>query len=186
MALGRLLGFENRAHDAEGHEHPAATEVADQVDRRRRLATGTTEVRQRAGDCDVVDVVACGLCHRTLLTPSRHAAVDQSRVAGKTHVGSQAESLGHARPIALDERVSLLDERQDEFDAVGVLEVDADGAPAAVQRLEVGLVERRRIDLLTAVDPNDVGAHVGEQHPRERSRADSRELDDLDALQRSH
>ena len=127
-----------------------------------------------------------GLRHRTVLAPAGHAAVDELRVAGEAHVGAEAEPLGHAGPEALDQRVGLLDEAQHRLDAVGVLQVDADRAPAAVQRLEVRLVERRRVDLLRPVDAHDVGAHVGEQHPGERARPDPGELDDLHALQRSH
>ena len=135
---------------------------------------------------DVVDVVARGLRHRAVLAPAGHAAVDELRVPGEAVVGTEPEPLGDAGAVALDQRVGLLDEPQHRLDAVGVLQVDADRAPAPVQRLEVRLVERRGVDLLGAVDPDDVGAHVGEQHPRERPRADPGQLDDLDALQRSH
>ncbi len=85
-----------------------------------------------------------GLRHRAVLAPAGHAPVHELRVAGETHVGAEAEPLGDAGPEALDERVGPLDEPQHGLDAVGVLEVDADRAPAAVERLEVRLVERRR------------------------------------------
>ena len=144
LALARALRFEDAAHDAERHEHAAAAEVADEVDRRRRLAARAAEVRERTGERDVVDVVAGGLRHRTVLAPAGHAAVDELRVAGEADVGTEAEALGHARPVALDQRVGLLDQPQHQLDAFGVLQVDADRAPAAVQRLEVRLVERAR------------------------------------------
>ena len=134
LALARAPRFEDAAHDAERHEHPAAAEVADEVDRRRRLAALAAEVRERAGERDVVDVVARGLRHRAVLAPAGHAAVDELRVAGEAHVGAEAEPLGDAGPEALDERVGLLDEPQHRLDAVGLLEVDADRAPAAVER----------------------------------------------------
>ena len=66
------------------------------------LLAGATEVRERAGERDVVDVVAGGLRHRTVLAPAGHAAVDELRVAGETHVGAETEPLGHARAVALE------------------------------------------------------------------------------------
>ena len=101
------------------------------------LLAGPAEVRERAGERDVVDVVARGLRHRTVLAPPGHAPVDELRVAGEAHVGAEAEALGHAGPEALEQRVGALDELQHELDALGVLQVDADRAAAAVQRLEV-------------------------------------------------
>ena len=180
------LRFEDAADETERHEHPAAAEVADEVDRRRRLAAGPTEVRERAGERDVVDVVTGGLRHRTVLAPSGHPPVDELGIAGEALVGTEAEALGDAGPVALDERVGLLDETQHELDALGVLEVDTDRPPPAVHRLEVRLVEHARVDLPGPVDAHDVGAHVGEQHPGERPRPDAGQLDDLHALQRSH
>ena len=105
------------------------------------FAARATEVRERAGERDVVDVVAGGLRHRTVLAPAGHAAVDELRVAGEARVGAEAEPLGDAGPEALDQRVGLLDEREHRLDAVGLLQVDADRAPAAVQDLEVRLVD---------------------------------------------
>ena len=171
---------------AERHEHAAAAEVADEVDRRRRLATLPTEVRERAGERDVVDVVARGLRHRTVLAPPGHAAVHELRVAREAVVGTEAEPLGHARAVALDQRVGLLDEPQHRFDTFRLLQVDTDRPPTAIQRLEVRLVEHPRVHLLGPVDADDVGAHVGKQHPRERTGPDAGQLHDLDALQRSH
>jgi hypothetical protein len=39
-------------------------------------------------------------------------------------------------------------------------------------------------DPLGAVNADDVGAHVGQQHARERAGSDARHLDDADALER--
>ena len=90
-----------------------------------------TEVRERAGERDVVDVVAGRVRERTVLAPSGHAPVDEARVAREARVGPEPEPLGHARAEPLDERVGLLDQAQHGLDAVGVLQVDGDVAPAA-------------------------------------------------------
>ena len=119
LTLTRPTGLDERARDAERHEHPAATEVTDDVDRRRRLRARATEVRERATERDVVDVVTRGLRVRTVLAPAGHAPVDELRVPGEAGVRSDAEPLGDARPEPLDERVGLLDEREHGLDAVG-------------------------------------------------------------------
>ena len=61
LALPAALRLEQRAHDAEGEQHAAAAEVADQVERRHRRLAGAAEWAERAGERDVVDVVAGGL-----------------------------------------------------------------------------------------------------------------------------
>src|SRR4029079_5986815 len=95
--------------EPERHEHPAAAEVADKVDRRCGLATRPPEVRERAREGDVVDVVTGGLRHRAVLTPTGHPAVDELRIAGEAIVGAETEALGDSRPVALEGGVRLLD-----------------------------------------------------------------------------
>ena len=138
--------------------------------RRRGRLADTTEVRERAGERDVVDVVAGRLRERTVLAPPGHAPVHQLRVAGEAHVGTEPEPFGHAGPEALDERVGLLDHPQHRLHPVGVLQVDGDGAPPAPVEDEPARPARRRRQL-GALDPHHLGAHVGEQRPRERARA---------------
>ena len=78
-----------------------------------------TEVRERAGERDVVDVVAGRVRERPVLAPAGHAAVHEPRVAGEADVGPEAEALGDAGPEALDQRVGRLDEPQHRLDAFG-------------------------------------------------------------------
>ena len=105
-----------------------------------------TEVRERAGERDVVDVVAGRVRERAVLAPAGHPPVDQPRVAGEALVGTEPEPLGDAGPEALDERVGLLDQPQHALDAVGVLQVDADrsGDPRSTSR--VGFARVRPLD----------------------------------------
>ena len=69
------------------HTTPKASSMPPPPKSPMRLSggTGRTAVRpdgvQRAGERDVVDVVAGGLRERTLLTPARHASVDQAWIA---------------------------------------------------------------------------------------------------------
>ena len=113
---------------------------------------GAAEVRERAGERDVVDVVAGGLRERPVLAPAGHPPVDEARVAGEALVGPDAEALHHARAEALDERVGALDQVEQRRHAVGVLQVDGDVAPAAQQHVAMRLVGRRPRDRLRPVD----------------------------------
>ena len=116
---------------------------------------------------------------RAVLAPPGHPPEHQLRVAGEALVGPDAEALHHARPEPLDQRVGALDEVEQRGDAVGVLEVDGDVAPAAAaRRRRAGVVGRRAAHRLGAVDADDVGAHVGEQHRGERAGPDAGDLDD--------
>ena len=96
-------------------------------------------------------------------------------------VGAEAEPLHHARPEALDQRVGALDHAQRRRDRVGVLQVEADAAPAALHDVPVRR-SGRRAHRAGAVDAQDLGAHVREHHRGERSRPDARELEDADAV----
>src|SRR5205823_6411463 len=120
----------------------------------RRLAAGAAEVRERAREGDVVDVVARGLREGAVLAPPGHSAVDELRVAGQAHVRTEAQALGHAGPETLDERVGFLYESQYRFDAVRVFEIDADRAPPARHRVDVLSREVAR-HLLGAIDTHD-------------------------------
>ncbi len=111
------------------------------------LRAGPAEVRERAGERDVVDVVAGGLRVRAVLTPARHPAVDELRVAGEARVGPDPESLGDAGPEALDERVGLLDERSTVSTPSGCFRSTPIDRRPAVEDLEVGRGRSRCTDL---------------------------------------
>ena len=79
--------FDDPADDAEREQHPPATEVADEVDRRRRALVGEPEVREHTGEGDVVDVVPGCLRERAVLAPTRHPPVHELRVSGEARSG---------------------------------------------------------------------------------------------------
>ena len=141
------------------------------------------EVRERAREGDVVDVVAGHVRERPVLTPAGHAAVDEARIALQAHVGTEPEALGDSGAKRLHERVGRLDHPEHARDAVGVLQVDGHRPPAARRD---GVGSGAAPERLGAVDAHDLRPHVGEELARERPRADAAELDDLDTLERSH
>ena len=133
------LASQRRAGDAECEQHAAAGEVAEHVDRRGGRLAGPAQRLERAGERDVVDVVAGHRRPRSLLPPAGEPAVDQARVAGQADVGPDAEPLGDAGAPHVDQSVGAFDEPEHELRTRGVLQVDGDRALAPVQR-----VARRR------------------------------------------
>ena len=89
---------------------------------------------QRAGQRDVVDVVAGSVRQRTFLSPSRHASVNQAGIARETVVGAQAEPLGYAGPEAFDQCVGFLDQPQHGLNRFGPFEIERHRAPAAIEQ----------------------------------------------------
>ena len=73
---------------------------------------------ERAGDRDVVEVVAALLGERSRRPPAGHAAVDERRVAGQALVGTDAEPLGHPGPVPLDQDVGALDQAEERLAAL--------------------------------------------------------------------
>ena len=127
--------------------------------------------RTRYGD--VVDIVAGGMGERTGLPPACHAAVDELRIAAKGNIGSQSQPFHDAGPIAFEHDVRPLQERETECDGGRVLEIERQRAAPALGDLM--RLRRRRV---RAIDPQHVGAHVGEKHPAERAGTDAGEFHD--------
>jgi hypothetical protein len=186
LAPAGRRALDERARDAEREQHAAAAEVADEIQRRRRLRAAAADRRERARERDVVDVVAGRVRDRALLSPARHAAVDEARVARETDVGAEAEALHHAGPEPLDQRVGALDHPERGGDRLGALQIERHAAAAALHDVPMRLARRGAGHRGGAVDPQHLGAHVGEHHRGERPRADARELEDADSSQRSH
>ena len=89
------------------HEHRAAAEVGDQVQRGDRRPVPVSDRGQRTGLRQVVDVMARGHRQRAVLTPTGDAGEDQPRVDRGAVLGSDAEPLAGARPEAVEQHVGL-------------------------------------------------------------------------------
>jgi hypothetical protein len=121
---------------------------------------------------------------RAVLPVARHAPEDEALVPFQRDIRPQAQSLHHSRAKALDQRIGTLDQAQHELPSGWVLQVDRHGRPPAANGVGTGGAEQVR--LIRALQTDDVGAHVGEQHRGERAGSDARDLNHLDALQGSH
>ena len=102
--------LQQRRHDAQGRQRPATAEVTEHIQRRHRFVPAADDRLQRPGQGDVVDVVPGLLRPRAILAPPGHPGVDQPRIAGHRHVGSEAETLGHPGPEAFEQHVRARDE----------------------------------------------------------------------------
>ena len=131
LTLARTLGFEQRAHHAVGEQHSPATKVAHHVERWCRRFTGATEMRECAGERDVVDVVPGRVRVWALLAPAGHASEHQPWVAREALTRANTETLHDARSKAFDDGISALDELQERGGTIGVFEVKCDIAAAA-------------------------------------------------------
>lgn len=181
LALAGAGRADQGGGDAQGKQHSAATHVAEEIQRDGRVLVGGAERAQRTCHGDVVDVVTGSLGQRPVLTPAGHPAVDQLGITGQARLRAEAQALGDTGAEALDERVGAVDDGEDGLDARWVLEVEGDRAAAPVQDRVLG----GGSGLGGAVDADDFGALVGEEHAGEGPRADAAELDDTDAGQRS-
>src|SRR6185503_1274153 len=90
---------------AESEQHAATAEIADQVERRNRLAARRTDQVQGARERDVVDVVAGRGRERTVLTPTCHPTVHELWIALQTRLGPETQAFEHAGAETLDEDV---------------------------------------------------------------------------------
>ncbi len=152
LAAAARAGLEQRGEHADDEVERAAAEVADEVDRHLGWSAGPADGVQGAGDGDVADVVTGRLRERAVLAPAGHPAVDEPRVAGETVVGAEAEPLGDAGAVALEEDVGLLDEGERGREPVGVLEVEDDGGATAAQQVGLGRQRHRQRGLTGPVD----------------------------------
>ena len=89
------------------------------------------------------------------------------------------ETFGDSGTEALDEAIGPLDQLQERLDALGRLEVEPDRTPPTVERVAGRQGRIPAANLRRPVDADHVGAHVGQHHRRERTRADAGHLDDL-------
>ncbi len=184
LALARALPLDQGGQDAQGQQHAAAAEVADQVQRRHRPLACPADRGQRAGDGNVVDVVPGRRRQRAILAPPRHPAEDEPRIAPLARLRAEAQPLGHSRPEPLDQHVSVVGQPQQQVDPGRVLEVEPDRPAPADER-----VSRRaglRPAALGPVDPQHVRAQVGQDHAAKRRWRQAGDLDDPHAFQWTH
>ncbi len=157
-------GHVQRRQAADDEVERAAAEVADEVERDLRRPAGAADRVQRAGDGDVVDVVAGGAGQRPVLSPAGHPSVDQARVALQRSLRSDARAVrprpGRQPSIRIAARSAS--SRTTSAPSGCFRSTTTDRLPR-LSRSRPGRAGRQRARL-RPVDPDDVGAQVGQQH----------------------
>ena len=116
-----------------------------------------------------------------MLPPPGHPRVDQPGIAAQADIGSDAETLGHSRPEALEQHIGGIGEPEQRVDSARMLQVEDGGLAAAVQQGTLG----PGVSGSGTVDPQHGRALVGEHHGAERPGTDARQLEHAHAGQRS-
>ncbi len=158
-----------------------------------RLSGGTGDSPLRPIACsapderDVVDVVAGAIGPRALLAEAGHAADDQFRISGQQHVGADAEALDDAgRKPSISASALAASLSTTSRPAALFMSTAIDWRPrASTSNLRLA-ARHSQARIFAAVDANDAGAHVGEQHAGKRRRADAGHLDHGHIRERSH
>ncbi len=115
-----------------------------------------------------------------MLAPAGDAAVDELRIARGHRIGAEAQAFHHAGPKAFDQHIGTFEQGPGRSAAGIALQIEREAALAAVL---VGAFGRC---VVSALDDDHVGAHVGQHHSGKRRRAEAGELDDTHALERGH
>ena len=178
LALAGGLGVQQRGYHAERQHHAAAAEIADHVDRRRRLLARPAIGVQGAGQRDIVDVVAGGVGIGPELAPAGHAAIYQLGIDGVAFCRAQAQPLGHAGAETFEKRIGGFHQIQHQRPAFVTLQIHPDHPSAAQQRIT-------RIDpRARPIHPDHFRAMIGQHHTGKWPRPDPGQFDDPDSLQR--
>ena len=182
LALARPAGLDQGGADPEGEQHAAAAEVADEVERRHRRLAAAADRLERAGQRDVVDVVAGGVRVRARPGPSRSCGRRRASGCGSRHTSgprpSRSITPGRKPSMsasACSTRSSTVATPSGCFRSTPIERRPRFSTSAG------GVAGSPPCTLLGAVDPDDVGAQVGEHHRAERPGADPRDLEHLDA-----
>ncbi len=118
------------------------------------------------------------LGQRPLLAPAGHAAIHQRRIALEAHLGPQAEPLHHTRAHAFDQRIGAVDQREHGSHRGRIFQVERQRLLAAMDDGILAQVERVAGLAAAALDQDDLGAHIGQQHAAKRGRADTGDFND--------
>ena len=110
LPLPRTLRLQQAAHHAEGQQHAAAAEIANEIEGRHRFVPRPANGVQRPCQRNVVDVMSGRLRQGALLSPARHAPIHQLRVARHTVLRPDAQALSDAGSKAFEQAVGALAE----------------------------------------------------------------------------
>ena len=149
--------------------------------------TGFSPAVQRAGQGDVVDVMAGQGGIRPGLPPTCHACVDEARIILQQDIGTEAEPFHDTGPEALDQAIGGSRQLADECYAIRMFEVDADRAARSIDEVAAYIRHDRTVDSTRGrpIDADDLRTVIGEHHAAEGRRTEPREFENAQSGQRT-
>ena len=124
-----------------GHARRVLREVVAKAQRR---ILGPSEVAIRPDQHLHVDLARGRAGQRAAAAVPADRAVDEARMARAQRLVAEAEALHHARAVALDEHVGVLEQPREDLRAGLALEVGGDRALVALELQEQRALGRRR------------------------------------------
>src|SRR5580658_3519053 len=199
LTVSGLRARHQRREHADRAVHAAAGVIGDDVVRDGGRLAGAAQEREHAGGRDVVEIVADHVAIGAVLAVAGDRAVNDLGVAQADAVVVDAQALGDAGTILLDDHVGARGEAGIDFAARPALEIEADGLLVAIERVE-GIAAEAGGDILYAggtgllraaaggnaglFDLDHLGAEIAEDHGAEGSRRELGEIEYLDAAER--
>jgi hypothetical protein len=163
LAKPGFLAFQQCGQYSDHEKRPAAAHVADKIQGRDGRARGRANRMKRARQRKKCQVMPSGLSHGSILSPPRHARIDEPGIARQNDIGTEAKALHNARPEAFDEDICFFDRAQTETDGLGFLEVEH--KQAALPTIDGRVGNCKKILGAGALDAQHIRAKVGQQHP---------------------
>jgi hypothetical protein len=179
LALAGAPALEQRRQYAGDQEHGPAAIVGHQIERRHRFFALPPDGGEHPGIGQIGEVVAGARGKRPVLPEARHAAVDEGRIARQNRFRTGAEPLHHARPEAFDQHIRIVEQAQEQFHALGPLEVELEDVAAVPVEIEFRPHVEEAPARREALDAQHRGTHFRKHQAGERHRPEPRHLDHL-------
>ena len=185
-AASRAPARDQRSHRR--HRRDARSEMVGVNHRRVAEAVGIVRVAPQAGEPGHTPderAVAHPAAPRAPRPECARADDDEPRVDRVQHLGAEPKFLERARLEVREQDVRLLDEPQNDADAVGAAQVDAEAAASTMPDRKMHRRDARAVGKRAALQLDHVGAELAEQ-PRHLGAVDDHaEVEDADPLERS-
>ncbi|EAU48638.1 hypothetical protein R2601_03658 [Salipiger bermudensis HTCC2601] len=192
LDLGAPLPRALEAPDQPGHD-------ADHRDQRRRqvadAGAGKAGVvlvahdRQETAHAESDGVIGGAVAPRTAISEARDRGIDQVGIDRAGHVGAQPQRRHLARAGVLDQHIEARQQRLDQRDALGALEIDGEALLAGVHLVEIGvlrpLAAAERISAARRFNLDHVGAERREDGAAIGAGDEGAEIEHADTVERS-
>ena len=170
LPLAGTLPLPQGGENAENKEHRAAAEIAHEVERQRGRLARAAHCGQRAAQRNIGDIVPGKLRQWAILTPAGDPGEDQAGILPAQHIGPKPQPFHHPGAKPLNDDIGHGCGAQAKGAACCGAYINSGGGAAAI-----GDGVGPAIATLP-VDPQHIGAQIGQQHRRMGPRPDTGEF----------